>query len=55
MWDRFCEILVTWFLELAVKAGCEWIVILNKRDFVGSDQFGIRAMDPVKFLRGLGG
>jgi putative PIN family toxin of toxin-antitoxin system len=41
-------------LELAVKAGCEWIVTFNKRDFVGSDRFKVRAIEPSEFLRETG-
>ncbi len=31
-------------LELAVSAGCDAIVTYNKKDFGGTQQFGIRAM-----------
>ena len=33
-------------LELALAAGCKYIVTYNKRDFAGAGQFGIEAIDP---------
>jgi len=41
-------------LELAVKGGCEIIVTFNERDFVGADDFGIRALTPAAFLAEIG-
>ncbi len=41
-------------LELAVKAGCEFIVTFNGRDFAGVEEFGIRALPPAAFLREIG-
>lgn len=41
-------------LELAVGAGCEYIVTFNRADFHGSDQFGVRACTPGAFLREIG-
>jgi putative PIN family toxin of toxin-antitoxin system len=41
-------------LELAVSAGCDYIVTHNKRDFVGSEQFSIRVITPREFLLQLG-
>jgi putative PIN family toxin of toxin-antitoxin system len=41
-------------LELAVKAGCEFIVTYNARDFAGVEQFGIRVTDPGTFLQHIG-
>lgn len=38
-------------LEVAVEAGCEFIVTHNLRDFVGIDRFGLRAVTPGEFLR----
>jgi predicted nucleic acid-binding protein len=38
-------------LELAVVAGVEFIVTHNIRDFAGTEQFGIRAITPGKFLK----
>lgn len=37
-------------LELAVAAGCRYVVTHNIRDFVGSDKFGVEAIEPGKFL-----
>ncbi len=41
-------------LELAVKAGCDYIVTFNIRHFRGCERFGIRAVNPGEFLRSLG-
>jgi putative PIN family toxin of toxin-antitoxin system len=41
-------------LELAVKAGCEFIVTYNTRDFAGVEQFGLRVIEPGAFLQHLG-
>lgn len=41
-------------LELAVKAGCEFIITYNTRDFAGIEQFGLRAIDPGAFLQHIG-
>lgn len=41
-------------LELAVTARCQFIVTFNRRDFHGSEQFGITAIDPAGFLREIG-
>ncbi len=41
-------------LELAVKAGCDSVVTYNTRDFVGIEQFGIKAITPAEFLRAIG-
>ncbi len=38
-------------LELAVTAGCEYIVTYNISDFKGIDKFGIRAITPREFLQ----
>jgi putative PIN family toxin of toxin-antitoxin system len=38
-------------LELAVTAGCDYIVTHNTSDFRNIDQFGIRAITPGEFLR----
>lgn len=40
-------------LELAVKAGCDSVVTYNARDFVGSEQFGIKAISPIDLLRSI--
>jgi putative PIN family toxin of toxin-antitoxin system len=42
-------------LELAVEAGCHYIVTHNVRDFSGSERFGVRVVTPKEFLRELGG
>ncbi len=41
-------------LELAVEAECEIIVTFNKKDFVGIDRFGVRALTPGEFLGEIG-
>lgn len=41
-------------LELAVEANCDFIITFNKKDFVGSEQFGIPALTPQEFLRKIG-
>lgn len=41
-------------LDLAVKGQCEAIITYNARDFVGVEQFGLRAISPQTFLRELG-
>ena len=41
-------------LELAVKAGCRFIVTYNLRDFAGCERFRVRALRPVEFLRHIG-
>ena len=38
-------------LELAVAAGCRYIVTHNIRDFRGSEKWGIRAVTPSDFLK----
>jgi putative PIN family toxin of toxin-antitoxin system len=38
-------------LELAVTAGCRYIVTHNLRDFRGTDQWGIAAVAPGDFLK----
>jgi len=41
-------------LELAVKAGCDYIVTYNKRDFRGVEQFGLQVIEPRDFLQKIG-
>lgn len=41
-------------LELAVAAHCDFIVTYNKRDFQGSDRFGLRVVTPREFLEEIG-
>jgi hypothetical protein len=38
-------------LELAVAAGCRYIVTHNLRDFWGVEQWGIAAVTPGDFLK----
>jgi putative PIN family toxin of toxin-antitoxin system len=42
-------------LEVAVEAGCDFIVTHNVRDFDGAERFGIRVVTPSNFLRLLEG
>lgn len=37
-------------LEAAVASRCDYIVTFNKKDFVGSERFGILAVTPKEFL-----
>lgn len=37
-------------LELAVEAGCEYIITYNLDDFKGIEQFGVEAITPKQFL-----
>ena len=41
-------------LELAVAAGCRYIITHNVADFRGSERFGIEVLTPGLFLRRLG-
>ncbi|MDR9365147.1 MAG: putative toxin-antitoxin system toxin component, PIN family [Balneolaceae bacterium] len=38
-------------LELAVRAGCQYIVTYNKQDFQGVDKFGIQLATAKEFLQ----
>jgi putative PIN family toxin of toxin-antitoxin system len=38
-------------LELAVSGRAEAIITFNQRDFVGSDQFGIRVISPGELIK----
>jgi len=40
--------------ELAVKARCSRIITFNKRDFVGSEKFGVDVMPPKALLQEIG-
>lgn len=42
-------------LEVAVAAQSDYIVTFNKRDFQGSEQFGISLLTPQELLVKLGG
>jgi putative PIN family toxin of toxin-antitoxin system len=41
-------------LELAVTAGCDYILTYNLNDFKGSEKFGIEAITPKVFLEMVG-
>lgn len=41
-------------LEVAVEAGCEYVVTHNVRDFAGADRFGVAVIRPSEFLKRLG-
>jgi putative PIN family toxin of toxin-antitoxin system len=41
-------------LELAVKAGCQFIVTFNTRDFEGCHLFGVEVVTPHEFLQKIG-
>jgi hypothetical protein len=41
-------------LELAVAAGCRFIVSFNKRDFAAARGFSVQVVNPRDFLRAIG-
>ena len=41
-------------LELAVEGDVDYIVTYNLRDFIGVEQFGVKAITPREFLREIG-
>jgi putative PIN family toxin of toxin-antitoxin system len=41
-------------LELAVGAGCDFIVTFNQTDFEGAEQFGLQVVTPKEFLVKIG-
>ena len=41
-------------LELAVESQSEYIITYNKKDFIGSEQFGIKILDPKEYLQKIG-
>ena len=41
-------------LEVAVKAGCQYIVTFNRRDFAGIEQFALEVVTPGEFLKNEG-
>lgn len=41
-------------LELAVAANCEFIISFNKKDFRGTEKFGIEVVTPAEFLKYIG-
>lgn len=42
-------------LEVAVAAGCRYIITYNLKDFRGVERFGVRAVEPKEFLAIIGG
>jgi len=38
-------------LEVAVKSQSEYIITFNKKDFKGSEKFGIKVLTPYEFLK----
>jgi putative PIN family toxin of toxin-antitoxin system len=42
-------------LELAVVSGSKFIITFNKKDFAGSEKFGIKVLTPREFLKWTGG
>ncbi len=55
MWRPYLRDLEDDFvLELAVAAECDYIITFNQRDFVGIENFGIRAITPKEFLSVIG-
>ena len=41
-------------LELAIAAGCNFIITHNKKDFKNIGDFGVQAISPVEFLQIIG-
>ena len=41
-------------LEVAVNAGCQYLVTYNKRDFVGAESYGVQVVDAKMFLKIIG-
>jgi putative PIN family toxin of toxin-antitoxin system len=42
------------FLELAVESESDFIITFNKRDFIGTEKFGIKTLTPKEFLKVIG-
>ncbi|QQS36116.1 MAG: putative toxin-antitoxin system toxin component, PIN family [Ignavibacteriales bacterium] len=42
------------FLELAVEAGCDFIITFNKKDFKGIEKFGLKILSPKELLKLIG-
>jgi putative PIN family toxin of toxin-antitoxin system len=42
------------FLELAVESESDFIITFNKRDFAGTEKFGIKILTPKEFLKVIG-
>jgi len=41
-------------LELAVAAGCDFIITYIKKDFAGIEVFGVQVLSPQEFLHQIG-
>ncbi len=41
-------------LEVAVAAGCGFVVTFNQADFAGAERFGVKVMTPAAFLAEIG-
>jgi putative PIN family toxin of toxin-antitoxin system len=41
-------------LELAITAGCDFIVTYNQRDFQGTEEFGVEVITPQQLLEEIG-
>lgn len=63
--SRRTEVFYTWrpqlrdpddemVLELAIGSRADWIVTFNKRDFAGTERFGIGLLTPVELLQKIG-
>lgn len=42
------------FLELAVESESDFIITFNKRDFEGTEKFGIKTLTPKEYLKVIG-
>ena len=42
-------------LEVALAGNCKYIVTFNKKDFLGIEEFGIKAVTPYEYLNKEGG
>lgn len=41
-------------LELAIESNSDFIITFNTKDFLSTEEFGIRAIRPIEFLRIIG-
>ena len=41
-------------LEVAIAGNCEAIITFNRKDFHGAARFGIKVLEPAKFLKNIG-
>ena len=64
-WSIKCEVFFLWrpvlrdpkddfILELAIESRSEFIITYNKKDFIGIEKFGIKALTPKEFLKQIG-